>query len=495
MAIQDSNTSSPLGDEHLPPDEPVQMESIWRFSRSVVNRLTHLASDTDIEGTIKGIRSGVVLQGSNLWILICSTIIACIGLDTNSPAVIIGAMLISPLMSPILGIGLHTAINDREYLVKSLRNFAVALGLSLFVSVLYFMVTPFGLLTDEMRGRTSPTLLDALVAFFGGLAGIIAGSRSDKTNAIPGVAIATALMPPLCTSGYGLAKGQWEVFGGAFYLFFINAVLISISTYMIVKLLRFPLHQELDPMLERKAKRIVYTSLFLLLVPSLYFLFTSLQNIAERTEISNFISRHIHDDVAKGVDWSYIHDNPQHCALKVYYFGKFIRPDSVSRLEVKLQDVLKSHPILRFTAPDSLSLDLTPTDRPPDEEKEVMQKEIADLKAGVLAMRQIQEEDVIYQQQQIDSLLIRLAEAEHDSIPIRAIQQEAKAFFPELEEIVFGRAFNIQYDSAKKPYDFVATIEWNKSMNRRKDRKEWEKRLYDYLSAKLMTKKINLTTK
>ncbi|MCC5945131.1 MAG: DUF389 domain-containing protein, partial [Bernardetiaceae bacterium] len=239
--------------------------------------MAHLADDTDVVGTIRGIKSGIVFKGSNLWILICSVVIASIGLDLNSPAVIIGAMLISPLMSPILGIGLGLGISDRETLVKSLRNFALAVVISLVTSVLYFMITPLGEYTTEMQARTEPTLLDVFVAFFGGLAGIIAGSRNEKTTAIPGVAIATALMPPLCTSGFGFATGRWDVFGGAFYLFFINAVFISLSTYMIVRFLKFPTVKRLETRLEQRARRMAYIVLIILLLPSIIFLVRKLR--------------------------------------------------------------------------------------------------------------------------------------------------------------------------------------------------------------------------
>jgi uncharacterized hydrophobic protein (TIGR00271 family) len=482
-----SQPAKPGGEE-----ENVQLETVWRFIRNVLSRIVHLAGDTDVQGTIKGIKGGVVLEGSNLWILICSSFIACIGLDTNSPAVIIGAMLISPLMSPILGIGLCTAINDREYLIKSLRNFGVALGLSLLVSIFYFTITPFGQFTDEMRARTSPTVLDAFVAFFGGLAGIIAGSRSDKTNAIPGVAIATALMPPLCTSGFGLATGRWEVFLGAFYLFFINAVLISISTYLIVKFLRFPLKEQMNPHLAKKAYRIVYLSLALLLVPSFLFLFNSLREIAQQTEINNFISRHIHADIAQGVQWTYKPDGDSVEVLRVYYFGQYIRPDSVAKLRQRLAGQLRRHPLLRISAPDSVALELTPTDRPPDEEKKIIRQELADLRAGVLAMRQVQDQEVQFQRRQIDSLVAEIDRVRRDSIPLRAIELEAKAFFPELEEISFGKALNIQYDTAAKPHDFIALVKWNGSMARRRDFGEWEARLNSYLQAKLGSDKVKL---
>lgn len=190
--------------------------------------------------TIVEIREGIDLKGYNLWILLASALLACIGLDTNSAAVIIGAMLISPLMNPILGVGLGFGIDDPKMLFRSLKNLGIAVVMSLTTSVIYFkFLTPLGDLTPEINARTTPTVLDVLVAFFGGIAGIVTNSRAKASNAIPGVAIATALMPPLCSAGFGLANFRWEIFGGAFYLFFINAVFISLSTFLIVKYLGF----------------------------------------------------------------------------------------------------------------------------------------------------------------------------------------------------------------------------------------------------------------
>ncbi|HSA57090.1 MAG TPA: DUF389 domain-containing protein, partial [Gemmatimonadaceae bacterium] len=194
------------------------MESI----RSAIVRTMSLAAGTDREGTVTRVRADVPLRGTNIWLLICSALLACIGLDTSSAAVIIGAMLISPLMAPILGIGVGVGINDRTLMRSALTSFGGATLASLLTATLYFLVTPLGELTPELRSRTIPTLLDVGVAFFGGVAGIVAGSRREKTVAIPGVAIATALMPPLCTAGFGLASGLFSVFFGAIYLFFIN---------------------------------------------------------------------------------------------------------------------------------------------------------------------------------------------------------------------------------------------------------------------------------
>lgn len=182
-----------------------KMKTIVKYFKLKIIRMFALIDGTDVEGTIKTIGEGSEMRGDKIWILFSGAILASIGLDTNSSAVIIGAMLISPLMNPILGVGLGIGISDRDLMIVAGKNFMFAVAASLFASTLYFLITPLGETTSELLARTKPTLLDVGVAIFGGIAGIVATSRKAQTNAIPGVAIATALMPPLCTAGYGIA--------------------------------------------------------------------------------------------------------------------------------------------------------------------------------------------------------------------------------------------------------------------------------------------------
>ena len=186
----------------------------------------------DEKEIVEQITSGVSFKGANLWVLIFAIFIASLGLNVNSTAVIIGAMLISPLMGPIIGMGLATGINDFALLRRAAKNFGIATVISILTATIYFLITPLGEAQSELLARTSPTIYDVLIATFGGAAGILALCTKGKGNVIPGVAIATALMPPLCTAGYGLATGHFLYFLGAFYLFFINTVFISLSTYV-----------------------------------------------------------------------------------------------------------------------------------------------------------------------------------------------------------------------------------------------------------------------
>ena len=213
------------------------------FLRNIRDFLFHIFNleegKADDDTVIEDIKRGVSFRGTNLWILICAIFIASIGLNMNSAAVVIGAMLISPLMGPIMGVGLGIGIFDLQLIRRALLNLGTAVFISVLTSTIYFLITPLDDAQTEILARTTPTLWDVLIALFGGFAGIIASSRQDKSNAIPGVAIATALMPPLCTAGYGIATGQWAFFMGAFYLFSINSVFITFSTVLIVKFLRY----------------------------------------------------------------------------------------------------------------------------------------------------------------------------------------------------------------------------------------------------------------
>lgn len=229
----------------------------------------HTDKEDDFE-TLEMVRADVDFRGTKLWILICAIFVASLGLNTNSTAVIIGAMLISPLMGPIIGFGTALGIYDFELLKKSLRNLGLTTLFSVLTATIYFILTPITDSGSELLGRTQPNIYDVLIAFFGGAAGMIAASTKSKGQVLPGVAIATALMPPLCTAGYGIATGQWHFFFGAFYLFLINSVFIALATYLVVRLLRFPPKVFLDRARGRKVHRILMVIATCTIIPAVY---------------------------------------------------------------------------------------------------------------------------------------------------------------------------------------------------------------------------------
>jgi len=244
------------------------------------------ATDAVIDETLRG---GVEIKGPNLWILMFAIFVASIGLDVNSTAVIIGAMLISPLMGPIMGIGYGVGIYDFALIKRSLKYLLVATLISLVTSTVYFLVTPLSGEHSELLARTTPTIWDVLIALFGGLAGMVGVTRRERSNVIPGVAIATALMPPLCTAGYGLANGNMSFFFGAFYLFSINCVFIAVSTVVITWILTPPHKRFVDNRIERRVKHLVVAVVMLTAVPSVYLAYRLVQEEVFGAKAQQFV--------------------------------------------------------------------------------------------------------------------------------------------------------------------------------------------------------------
>jgi uncharacterized hydrophobic protein (TIGR00271 family) len=243
----------------------------------------------DHEDIDSAIRDGAHFRGANAWMLVCAILVASVGLNINSTAVIIGAMLISPLMGPIMAIGYAVATYDFALIKQAFRSLAVAVVISVAASTLYFALSPLSGAQSELLARTTPTVWDVLIALFGGLAGIIGVTRREKTNVIPGVAIATALMPPLCTAGYGLATGHFAYFAGAFYLFCINSVFIAFATIVIVNVMHPPRHHFQDPWVEAKVKRFVYITVLATLLPSVYLAYRLVRDEAFRASAAAFV--------------------------------------------------------------------------------------------------------------------------------------------------------------------------------------------------------------
>ena len=257
------------GDANTEKNNPMNssLNYIWQMAKRYFNALPNKTEET---ATVEQISDGVTFRGANLWVLIFAIFIACLGLNLNSTAVIIGAMLISPLMGPIIGMGLAVGRADLELLKRSLTNYGVATVISVLTATLYFLLTPLTEAQSELLARTSPTLYDVLIALFGGAAGILALSTGGKGNVIPGVAIATALMPPLCTAGYGLAMGEWSFFFGAFYLYFINTVFIALATYVGVRLLKFRPKQFVDKARLATVNRYIAAIVIVTMLPAAY---------------------------------------------------------------------------------------------------------------------------------------------------------------------------------------------------------------------------------
>ena len=269
----------------------MEKESLYVQIKAFFARIFDVRQEKeDEQETIDSIKKGVEFKGTKLWVLIFATFIASLGLNTNSTAVIIGAMLISPLMGPIMGFGLGLGISDFELIKRSFRNFAIATVFSVITSSIYFLISPISEAQSELLARTQPTLYDVLIAFFGGLAGIVASSTESKGNVIPGVAIATALMPPLCTAGFGLATGNLYYFFGAFYLFFINSVFISLATYLVVRVLKYPKKVFLDKDHEKRVTRYVGIIVIFTIVPSLFLSYRLVKTTYFNQQVLNYVN-------------------------------------------------------------------------------------------------------------------------------------------------------------------------------------------------------------
>lgn len=301
---------------------------------NIFNKFKLHAEKEDLQTVIESIDNGVVFRGTNLWVLIFAIFVASLGLNVNSTAVIIGAMLISPLMGPIMGIGLGMGINDVALLRKSIYNYSIATGVALATSTIFFLLSPLDDAHSEILARTSPNIYDVLIALFGGFAGILAVSSKQKGNVIPGVAIATALMPPLCTAGYGIATLQFSYFIGAFYLFIINTVFIALATFIIVRFLHFPYKNQQNLRAERIAKRISWVVVLATLIPSIYFGYDMVQQNRFVKNANRFIAGEAHfpNDylLNKKID-------PKSRKITLVFGGKEIMPEEITQLKGEMK--------------------------------------------------------------------------------------------------------------------------------------------------------------
>lgn len=419
-------------------------------------QIFNIKSGTDYANTAKTITGGIGIKGVNVWLMICSALLASIGLDTNSTAVIIGAMLISPLMSPILGVGYSVGVQDREIFIRSIRNLAYATFFSLLTAVVYFFLTPLGQPTSEILARTQPTLLDIGIAFFGGVAGIVSGSRKESTNALPGVAIATALMPPVCVAGFGLATGRWEIFGGAFYLFFINSVFIAFSTYLIVKLLRFPITAYVEPGKQKKVARAAVIILILVSVPSLWFLYT----VYEKNKTQQIIQKEIINDFRlRGneiLKWE-TEDKDSVIQIKTFYSGTPVTEADKLMYDDKLKNLgLKKYNISFF------QMNIT---------KSEMNKMSSEMTENIL--KNIEMQNTRYK----DSL-----KQTYSTIDEGSLFGEVKAFYPDIYALGVS---NVQMkNNTKTDSVWVAYLQWD-SLSQKVNKTEADRNIRQYLMKRL----------
>ncbi|MCM1288771.1 MAG: DUF389 domain-containing protein [Clostridium sp.] len=310
---------------------------------SVFNITDNMMSYEEIDAMM---REQTVIHGANMWILMLAIFIASIGLNVNSTAVIIGAMLISPLMSGILAMGYSIAVRDLQLLKHALVRFATQVVISLIASTIYFSLSPMTAPTAEMIARTSPTLWDVLIALFGGLAGMIGNTRTKHSNVIPGVAIATALMPPLCTAGYGIATGQLDFFLGAFYLFIINTLFIAISTAIITLILRVPYHKSISAKKQKRVNIAIVFIVIIVVMPSVFIGAKTVYDSYINTSITSYLEKEFEFADTQIVKSEYDTDEK---TISVSLVGSTVSDDVIKMLESRLTEYGLDEFTLRVT--------------------------------------------------------------------------------------------------------------------------------------------------
>ena len=428
-------------------------KTLWQVVKGYFNALPY----KNEEETIQEISSGVTFHGANLWILVFAIFIASLGLNVNSTAVIIGAMLISPLMGPIVGMGLAVGINDSRLLSRSLKNYLVATTISVITATIYFLLTPLTEAQSELLARTSPTLYDVLIALCGGAAGILALSVGGKGNVIPGVAIATALMPPLCTAGYGLAMGNFSFFFGAFYLYFINTVFIALSTFVGVRMLRFRRKQFVDAARFSKVKRYIIGIVVLTMLPAAYM---TVQIIRESVLDSNMRKFTKNELTFKGTQILSQKRDEKTKQLNIVALGSPITSEAIKRAQARLADyklgAYRLH-IIQGAHSDSLLLSQAFQSgagrSDADNQKLLMQAE---------------------QISRLEGLLQGYAKYSQLGIDIR---HEVKAVYPAVASISLSRVTEARTDTSSARQYVLAVVGSSKGLNQteRKQLQNWLK--------------------
>ncbi len=304
--------------------------NIWGEVQKYFSVKGFLTSKSDVE---KRINDGISFIGPNLWVLVFAILIASLGLNINSKAVIIGAMLISPLMGPIIGMGYAVGTNDFELFKKSLKNYIVATLISLVTAAVYFAVTPYRGAQSELLARTSPTIYDVLIALCGGAAGIVALGAKDRGNILPGVAIATALMPPLCTAGFGIASLSLKYFLGAFYLYFINTVFIALATFIGVRAMKFRRKADLEDKASRNVRRYIIAIVIITMVPAVIMTVNIISESIFDSSLRRFVSHEMNFSGTQIISQKADRSNK---VLTVAAVGKEIPQKDINDLNLKL---------------------------------------------------------------------------------------------------------------------------------------------------------------
>lgn len=418
---------------------------IWR---SVARRFNLHSDKADDQIIDSNIRAGVRLSGSNLWALICAIFLASIGLNVNSASAIIGAMLISPLMGPIVGVGYGVGIYDFALIKRSLKNLAIATSVSLLTSTTYFLLSPLGQAQSELLARTSPTIWDVLIAFIGGLVGVVGATRKDKGNVIPGVAIATALMPPLCTAGFGLAHGNWQFMLGAFYLFSINSVFIAFATILVVWIIR-PQHiKAVDNKTQRYLRHSIWGIVAVTVVPSIYLAYQLVTQELYQQRVRQFVQHEMVFEHALVADTEI---DAQARQIRLKLVGSWVNDEQLLAAKNKLANYQLLDSDLKITQAGNKPLDLKALRASLLSENHAEQRQQTEREALIHNLQQqLQQQQVSQQAQQT---------------LFKAIISEVQAQYPELQSVKIATIAKASQDGEQTQPDYLLVIESSAALN------------------------------
>ncbi|KAB8154052.1 DUF389 domain-containing protein [Kordia sp. TARA_039_SRF] len=442
--------------ENQPVDDP---KGLWEGFKSFLYKLLDIRDDVDKDQTIEDVKKDIPFKGATAWILICSIFIASIGLNANSTAVVIGAMLISPLMGPILGMGMSIAINDIYTLRKSLVNFGVMVVLSVLTAFLFFKFFPLQEDSSELLARTKPDIRDVLIAFFGGLALIIARTKKGTiASVIFGVAIATALMPPLCTVGYGLAKGGTQGLtyaGGALYLFIINTIFIGLATFLVLKVLRFPMLKYANSKRRKRISQLASVVALAVMIPAVWTFWNVLQESNINRDYGIFIKR-VEDNPKLWFQKDFKDDNKKEITL---YFNGEVSEDVIAEYTNALREyeyiggyTLKVDGNNRRSV-DELSKSLNRAYTDLDNSRNIidgLQKEIADLKSKLSNL-----------QTQLES---KATLQNENFVAFTTLSKDAKIQYSDLRQFGFAKMLSSKDFSTIDTIP-VAAVKWNPALS------------------------------
>lgn len=432
----------------------------WESIKKFLSELFDISADTDRDATIDSVKKDISFKGHTAWILIFSIFVASIGLNVSSAAVVIGAMLISPLMGPIVGIGLSVAINDVDTLKRSMMNLGVMVFLSVLTAFLYFKLSPLTEETPELIARTYPTILDVLIAIFGGLGLIVAKTKSGTiASVIFGVAIATALMPPLCTVGYGLAIGNASYAGGALYLFSINAVFIALSTFIVSKILRFPMVRYANSKRRKRIAQIASLIAIAVIVPSVWLFIKLLDQQVFENKTKEFINNTIRYEGAEVVKFTQDYKSKN---INVYLIGRPVPQNKinewVSELE-KTEKLEQTH--LRIY-------------QGTDQTGEISARLSSDIKAGILEDLYVKNEQLIQNKdEKISFLENEIALMKVQNVPFKELSEELKINYEGVETFSYSNKITTNFQ--KTDTLPVINIRWKKGISSNERRTDLKK--------------------